>query len=196
MLCLSLSGALLESACGSLPARGDDTAAQAGAIRAYQQQIQISGRITAHYQQNGKPQTLPAGFDWEQSAGGIVLTLYSPLGQTIARISQDAHGARLEQEGQSPRWAADLNQLAAEALGWPLPVSGLRDWLQGYVRQTDGRLQRLAAQDQTLDSEGWQLRYASWQDPPDFPKRIDLHRYTDEAGEVSLRIVIDQWKTP
>jgi outer membrane lipoprotein LolB len=44
--------------------------------------------------------------------------------------------------------------------------------------------------------DGWRIRYAGWQDdtPPTRPKRIDLERYTAQAGDVSIRIVIDKWQ--
>lgn len=197
MLCLGLSLALFSTACSSLRVQPESAAAQQfSQQRAYQDAIQISGRITVHYQQNSKEQVLPGSFDWEQSAERLCITLYTPLGQTLARISQDANGAVLEQDGQAPRQAGDLDQLLNEALGWPLPVAGLRDWLQGYLPQAGGARLALAAQDQTLSTDGWQLRYASWHAAPTFPKRLDLQRYTSEAGEVSIRILIDQWKTP
>ncbi|MFD2270583.1 lipoprotein insertase outer membrane protein LolB [Undibacterium arcticum] len=98
--------------------------------------------------------------------------------------------------------AADVDALAADALGWPLPVAGLREWLQGFATNVDGRRFIASAQNDSVNTrDGWRIRYVSWQDEPDrngatitHPKRIDLARSTAQAGEVSMRIVIDSWQ--
>ena len=166
----------------------------ATAERQYQPKIQISGRINIQYQQADKPQNMPGNFEWEQDAQGIRINLLSQLGQTLARITQTANGAVLEQSGKEPRQAADIDQLLQTTLGWSLPVAGMRDWLQGFVATNGNKAAALKAVDQTVTTEGWTLRYASWQADGSFPKRIDLQRYTEQAGDVSIRIVIDEWK--
>src|SRR5438445_537267 len=82
-----------------------------------------------------------------------------------------------------------------------LPVAGLRDWLQGYATGADGRRFIASAEHDSVNTrDGWRIRYVSWQDEPASsgaaitrPKRIDLARSTAQAGEVSMRIVIDSW---
>ncbi len=167
--------------------------------RAYQDSITLSGRIQVQYQQNNQSQNLPGSFEWQQNKDDTRISLISPLGQTIANISQTPAGATLQQANQPLRNADDLDSLLSDALGWPLPVAGLRDWLQGYTRTPEGQRKMLPPQDdQMLNTDGWSIRYVSWQDDAGQarPKRIDLQRYTSQAGEVTMRIVIDQWKTP
>ena len=156
----------------------------------YQDDIQLSGKISVRYENENKPQQLPGSFEWEQRGQHLQITLFSPLGQTLAKITQDENRAILEQDGQAPRYAQNLDQLLQDSLGWALPVSGLRDWLQGFVRQADGKQQALSRIDQKLDSDGWTLRYASWQSEIYLPKRIELNRYTTKAGNVSISIFI------
>ncbi|MCU6432254.1 lipoprotein insertase outer membrane protein LolB [Undibacterium sp. Jales W-56] len=186
LLCLWLSG------CASPPHRAAGSASE----RSYHSNIQISGRILVRYQQNGKPQSLPGSFEWQQTPDSLTIALLSQLGQTIATINQTASGASLQQAGQETRYASDLDSLLTESLGWSLPVSGLRDWLQAYSRNPQGQRTALAAQDNIeIDTDGWHLRYATWEAGADSPrpKRIDLQRSTVQAGELSLRIAIDQW---
>jgi outer membrane lipoprotein LolB len=95
-----------------------------------------------------------------------------------------------------PLQADNLDQLLADALRWPLPVSGMRDWLQGFIRQPDGSRTALVATDQTINSDGWNIRYASWHASTNLPKRIDLNRYTTSAGEVILNIFIEAPQNP
>jgi outer membrane lipoprotein LolB len=128
------------------------------------------------------------------------ITLLSPLGQTIALIDVSPQGASLTQAGQPVRHAPDVDALTAQTLGWPLPVSGLREWLQGIAQTASG--QRFVAtpqQSEVVTRDGWQIRYANWQPddspPPQArPKRIDLVRNTQQAGDVSIRIAIDSWQ--
>lgn len=193
-LCLAQS--LFLSGCSSLQPLSN--ARQA--TRPYQEQVQISGRIHVQYQKEEREQSLPGNFEWQQNKDATDITLLSQLGQTMAVIHQDGFGASLQQANQPLRNAENLDSLLTETLGWPLPVAELRNWLQGYQRLPNGQLTALPAQDNlSLNLEGWQLRYISWQEEEDgqiHPKLLHLRRDTNEAGEVSLRIVIYQWKTP
>lgn len=167
--------------------------------RQYQERLQISGRIHVQYQKDEKEQSLPGNFEWLQGKDATDISLLSQLGQTMASIHLDTSGASLRQANQPLRTAENLDSLLSEALGWPLPVAELRNWLQGFQRLPNGQLAALPAQDQlTLNLEGWRLRFISWQDQGGqiHPKLIDLRRDTSNAGEVSIRIVIDQWEAP
>jgi outer membrane lipoprotein LolB len=178
------------------------TAAEQAARRTYHDAIVLGGRLSLRYQQNGFDQAVHGNFTWQQSPERTLVTLSSPLGQTMATIEITPGLSTLIQAGQAPRSATDVDALAASALGWPLPISGLRDWLQGFGTDANGRRfiavpQAKAAGTTTLD--GWRINYASWQndDPPlasSHPKRIDLERSTEHAGDVALRIVIDDWQ--
>ncbi len=194
LLTLPVALGLLLSGCAGMVAPGS---APADHQRAYQENIELSGRLLVLYQQNDKEQSLPGSFEWKQNRNSTAVTLLSPLGQIVATITVDAAGATLVQAKQAPRHASDLDSLMHETLGWPMPITGMRDWLQGFVRNPQGQRAAVAtSNDATIASDGWQLRYASWQDDFTLPKRIDLHRYTQQAGNVALRIVIDPPKTP
>lgn len=170
------------------------------AARDFHESIDIEGRISVRYQHDNKDEALHGSFTWNQNADKTAVTLLSPLGQTIALITTEPAGATLAQGGQPVRYASDVDALTAEALGWTLPVAGLRDWLQGFGTDHAGR--RFTATPQAADvttRDGWQIRYASWHDDggassPYRPKRIDLFRQTAQAGELSIRIVIDTWQ--
>ena len=197
MLLTGLSGALLSSACSSLPPATTNSAEPLRSVsRSYQENIHLSGKISVRYEHNNKPQNLPGSFEWEQTGNSLQISLFSPVGQTIARITQNERGALLEQEGKMPLQADNLDQLLADTLRWPLPVSGMRDWLQGFIRQPDGSRTALHATDQTVSTDGWNIRYASWHASSNSPKRIDLSRYTTSAGEVTLNIFIEAPQNP
>jgi outer membrane lipoprotein LolB len=167
--------------------------------RSYQPTIAVGGRLSVRYQQQGQPQSLQGKFFWQQQGDDTRITLYSPLGQTIAIITITPELAAMTQPDGEKREAPNVGALTQEVLGWPMPVDGLRYWLQGFVQSGDGRLQ-MAGPDgaRSFQSGGWQVRYVSWQRNARtlYPKRLDMERSTHEAGDIALRLVIDEWKEP
>lgn len=189
---LLLSFGALLGACSTTKALN---ATQQNQSRTLQQQVQLQGRISIQYQQNDQPQTVIVNFDWQQMPQDLHITLSSPLGQTIATIQENASGARLEQAKQEPRIAADIESLLVENLGWTIPVSGLKAWLQGFDLTANGQAIALPTRDYyRLQSQGWQLDFVSWQVDAGIihPKRIDLYKNTEQVGEMNIRIVIEE----
>jgi outer membrane lipoprotein LolB len=170
---------------------------------AYRDSINIDGRMSVQYEQNGSNESLHGNFSWSQTPKRTVVTLSSPLGQTLAVIEVTPELSILKENGQSPRMATDPDSLTELALGWPLPVAGMRYWLQGVATDTSGmRFVASAQSDKTeavTTQDGWHIRYVSWQESENspataHPKRIDLTRHTQQAGDVSIRLVIDNWQ--
>ena len=192
-----LAFSLLAAGCAGI-ATAPHVPTDAAIVRNYQQAIDIGGRMSVRYQQYGRDEALHGSFEWQQRPGRTQLTLSSPLGQTIAQIAILPNGATLTQSGQPPLAAADADTLTAQALGWPLPVSGLRGWLQGNVTDRSGKQRVATPQDENTDIEtvdGWRIRYAAWDSSAaPRPRRIDLSRTTEQAGEVALRLVIDTYE--
>jgi outer membrane lipoprotein LolB len=189
----------LLSACATTGPSAPGSTAQSAA---YRDNIDLRGRLAVNYQNNGKNEALSGTFTWKQTPARIDVALASPF-STIATISVTPGEARLTQSGQPPRVAADIDALTAQALGWSLPVAGLRDWLQGYATGADGkRFIASPANDSVTTRDGWRLRYVSWQDAAPGgaapqPRRIDAERSaTLSAGELSIRIVIDAQEQP
>ena len=165
--------------------------------RNYHDSLTLSGRLSVNYSQNGQPQSLQGKFQWTQRPDRTDIELYSPLGQTIARIAIAPGHAWLQRSGGEIREASSVDALTQETLGWPLPVDGLRFWLQGFTRDANQQL-RAVTPDETAEmrSDGWRVRYVSWQgEPPgpSWPRRIDIER-EGGAQPIALRIVIDDWR--
>ena len=169
----------------------------AQAARSFHPSLAATGRLSVRYEDRSGPQALHGSFQWNQVPDETHITLLSPLGQTVARIAVTPAGAVLEQASRPPLDAGNADALTAQALGWPLPVAGLRDWLQGFGSDAQGRSFVASPQSGTFTTaDGWRLRYSTWQDDDHGsarPRRIDLERDTAEAGAVAIRIVIDTW---
>lgn len=170
---------------------------------AYRNTITIDGRLSVQYERNGANEALHGSFSWSQKPGHTTVTLSSPLGQTLAVIEVTPDMSILKAEGQPPRTAPDPDSLSELALGWPLPVSGMRDWLQGIATDANGKQFIASAESEKAEKvttqNGWHIDYVSWQPSETtpvtiHPKRIDLARNTQQAGNVSIRLVIDNWQ--
>ncbi|CAM3419485.1 outer membrane lipoprotein LolB [Cupriavidus taiwanensis] len=191
LLCLGVP--LLLQACASVaPSRSFDVD-QDAASRQY------TGRFSANYVRYGRDEGVQGSFRWEEQGRNVRLDLVSPLGQTLAVVTATPSGATLDLPNQPPRNAPEVDTLMEEALGFALPVAGMRDWLHG--RATQGSPARATRDEQgrlaTLAQNGWTVRYVAWQDTPapgaaatQVPRRIDLAR---DAGSnpLSVRLVID-----
>jgi outer membrane lipoprotein LolB len=168
------------------------------AVRVYRDSLTLTGRLSVSYRHNDKPQSLQGKFRWAQRPERTEIELSSPLGQTLARITITPGHAWLQQSGGEIREAASVDALTEEALGWPLPVEGLRFWLQGYIRDAGNRLHPVMPADaEGMRSDGWRMRFVSWHDHAGelAPKRIDFTREglgQDTRSPLSMRIVIDQ----
>jgi outer membrane lipoprotein LolB len=164
-------------------------------VEGYRTTFEAAGRLSVNYLKDGNPESLSGKFNWSQVPGRIDVSLSSPM-STIATISITPESATLVQADKVPHVAKDIDTLTAQSLGWSLPVSGLRDWLQGYATDADGkRFVATPANNTVLTADGWRLRFVSWQDeaaPHPSPKRIDAERNASAtADELAIRIVID-----
>jgi outer membrane lipoprotein LolB len=190
----TLCAGLLLAACAGMPT-GDGQGSRAP-VAPYQETIDLSGRLLVNFQKDGQPDTISVRFNWAQAPALINIDLVTMLGQTVARISVTPDSATLTQANQAPRVAADIDALTRQTLGWSLPVSGLRDWVQGYATDAEGRRFAASPANNTVTTrDGWRLRFVSWQDPDaaqPSPRRIDAERSASASSDaLVIRIVLD-----
>lgn len=161
----------------------------------YRETIDLSGKLSVNYQKDGRQESITGNFNWEQRPGAIDVALISPLGQTVATINVTPTAATLVQGGQEPRTADDIDSLTQQTLGWPLPVSGLRDWLQGYALDGQGqRFRASPANNSVTTRDGWRLRFVEWQDAAGtqpVPRLIQAERAASgDITDLAIRIVV------
>jgi outer membrane lipoprotein LolB len=169
------------------------------AVGAYRDTIDLAGSLSVSYQkQDGQPDRLSGRYTWTQRPGRVDVSMTSPLGQTVAEISVTPNSATLTQANRPPRVARDIDTLTRQELGWPLPVAGLRDWLQGYAIDAQGkRFAASPANNSVVTRDGWRLRFKEWQkaaagtSAAPMPSVIVAERSaTADSGELSISISI------
>ena len=181
--------AILLSACAQAPVK---PASPAQAEATARTQIDYAGRFAVKYNdQNGAEKNAYGNFTWHQDGETVSVELKSPLGQTLAVIESAPASATLELPNHPPQTAAKVDDLMHDALGFALPVSSLRYWLEpaaapGTNATTDidpknGRLKE-------LKQNGWTVDYYEYT-ADNAVKRMNL---THEEPPLAIRIVLDR----
>jgi len=151
---------------------------------------EISGRLSARHGEDA----FAAGFHWRHAGYRDELDLASPLGQTVARLTGDAHGVALQTPDGKVETASDWTTLTSRGMGWALPVEGLAFWIQGAPRKDapymfevrdDGALG-------VLRQDGWTIVYQAFASDTSGVSRPA--RMTLDYPGVELRLVIDAWQ--
>ena len=147
------------------------------------------GRLSVHYREldGGKEDTVFGRFEWIEHGDTVDLSLLDPLGQGIATVhaTPDHAVLRLSDGRQFEGTSAD--QLTHQALGYTVPVQGLRSWLLGHASTPGGTL--VPDKDGGLDLKeaGWSVHYPESALPP---RRIDLS-YPGPEVALDIRIVVE-----
>ncbi len=154
------------------------------------QVFQITGRISVRHENEG----FSGNLSWQHSPASDEFVILNPLGQGVARITQNAQGVTLETADGKVRRAQDAETLTEQALGFRLPLSGLPNWVQAQAVGKDAKLRYNA--DGTLDAlseQGWKIDYLSYRAVGAL--RLPGKVYMENA-ELKLRLLIDDWRLP
>jgi outer membrane lipoprotein LolB len=95
-----------------------------------------SGRLALQVEGN-QGQSFSAGFELKGNANAGELTLYSPLGGTLAVLAWAPGSATLRNNGQAREFPS-VEALVAHATGSDIPVAALFDWLRGTQTAVTG----------------------------------------------------------
>lgn len=153
--------------------------------------FQRTGRFAVNVTEAGvPPDAVQGGFSWRDTGSHLQLDLVNPLGSTLARISVEASGATLERADGSTEHAPDADALVARVLHVALPVSSLRDWMQGRPGPgaTEGVQRDDAGRLLSFSQDGWSVRLSRHDSHG--PGLLRLER-RDGARQISARLAVD-----
>jgi len=181
---------LLLAACASVPGPPQPPAGPVVAITG-DPPFELSGRLALR---DGE-RSLTASVRWQFDGNGERLSLAGPFGLGAVEIERTAAGVVLR-DARGERLASDARQLMREALGFSLPLDGLRYWVRGQdtpggrarAIERDGR-GRLAA----FAEDGWSVRIPVYSPEPlaALPRRLEV-----EARDLQVRLLVDTWLQP
>ncbi|WP_206997327.1 lipoprotein insertase outer membrane protein LolB [Trinickia mobilis] len=191
---LASAAVVALAGCSVTPARGPSTSNAATALstqttRAYH------GRFAIQYvDQYGRQRNAYGNFDWQEHGDTVTLQLLNPLGQTMAIVTSSPASATLELPNRQPMTADNVATLMQNALGFALPVEGLRYWLQPSPAPTSRAKTVPDPQQATrlkeIDQDGWTINYLAYADAPATGvKRLNLTR---QDPPLDIKLVLDQ----
>jgi outer membrane lipoprotein LolB len=152
-----------------------------------------AGRFSATTLLGDQRESVSGRFNLEVRGPQQILELASPLGTTVARIEIEPDGARATGARMQEIRGADANALTEQILGWPLPVSGLADWIEGRpVPSRVARVEREGGRVVLLEQDGWAIRLPEYFEAAARPRRLLLERpATANTPSVVLHLIVD-----
>jgi outer membrane lipoprotein LolB len=183
-----LLAVVLLSGCAGLRSREDGNApvVEPGAV-AEIKALKLSGRLGIKQGKEGHSGSLR----WLHASPKHEITVYSPIGTTVAKIEQDASGAKLTTSDKEVYQADDADKLMEQVMGWHFPLNGMQYWVLGRPspdglaeeeRGPNNRLMHLRQQD-------WDIEYADYRPLAniELPYRIVMKR-----ADFVIRLVVDK----
>ncbi|MCC6473352.1 MAG: outer membrane lipoprotein LolB [Burkholderiales bacterium] len=147
--------------------------------------FEMTGRVAVKYGNDASSGRV----SWQHSERSDELLLSSPLGQGLARLSREAGEVRLRLSDGRVFSASDAESLTEQILGWRLPLSGLPQWLRGFVRPAGSAAIRRDAAGRVsgIEQDGWTIEIETWREGR--PERVRLLR-----PDLEIRLVIETWQ--
>jgi outer membrane lipoprotein LolB len=180
--------------CASVKPQGPSMSNAATSVTA-QTSRSYQGRFAVQYDdQNGQQRNAYGNFFWQETGDTVTLQLRNPLGQTLAIVTSSPASATLELPNRQPLTADNVSTLMQNALGFALPVEGLRYWLQPSPAPTSrAKTEKDPEQPSRLKQitqDGWTIDYLAYADAPATGvKRLNLSR---AEPPLDIKLVLDQ----
>jgi outer membrane lipoprotein LolB len=133
-------------------------------------EFSLAGRIAARY----RSEAFTGNIAWRHAKNGDELLISTPTGQGVAQIVRQGDAVLLKTAEPREYRAADSESLTERVLGFPVPIEGLAEWVQGKPAPE-------------LESRGWRVEYQEY-DEQRRPRRM---RLTYQG--IELRLAISQW---
>jgi outer membrane lipoprotein LolB len=194
VLGFAAAAVLVLAGCASVKPQGPSTSNAATSVTA-QTTRSYQGRFAIQYNdQNGQQRNAYGNFTWQETGDTVSLQLRNPLGQTLAIVTSSPASATLELPNRQPLTADNVSTLMQNALGFALPVEGLRYWLQPSPAPTSrAKTEKDPEQPSRLKQitqDGWTIDYVAYADAPATGvKRLNLSR---SEPPLDIKLVLDQ----
>jgi outer membrane lipoprotein LolB len=149
------------------------------------QAFTLQGRVSVQYDE----QSLTGQLRWRADGKTDEVLLSTPLGQGIASISRNEQQVTLVRPDEPSVSAENVEDLTQSTLGFRLPLSGLRYWIQARpdpARASEVRANSAGGVEQ-ISQDGWKIDYLQYVE--NRPRKIHVTR-----EGLEIRLVIDEWQ--
>jgi outer membrane lipoprotein LolB len=153
-----------------------------------------SGRFAAIAISAERSETVSGLFTVEVRGARQTIDLSTPVGMTVARIEIEPGRAMATGPQMQTISGSDADQLIEGLIGWPLPVAGLVDWIDGRPSpDRPASTQRQGERVSEIVQDGWTIRYVEYSSVTQRPRRLLLERQPVGAGPaLSVRVIVDE----
>ncbi len=137
-----------------------------------------------------------AGIKWEEQHEQFHIKLFGPFSQGGVALDGDQQEVTLTLDDGETMTAATPEQLLAEAMGWLLPVSALRDWVRG-VPYSEAAIDNKQLDEQgrltLLKQAGWTIEFLRYMpfETYSMPSKVFM-----KHPDLSVRLVVTDWSRP
>ncbi len=131
-------------------------------------------------------------FRWIQTSGHEKISIYGPLGHTVARLSYDGHHAILVTASRPPQEARDPGILLRRILGVSLPVRVFPNWMLGLRGSSETVKKDAHGLPLRLQSGAWDVAYLNYGQVGG----LKMPRLLEASGPggLRLRLAITHWR--
>ena len=133
-------------------------------------EFSLAGRIAARY----GSESFTGNINWRHAREGDELLISTPTGQGVAQIVRQGDAVLLKTAEPREYRDNDPEALTKRVLGFPVPIDGLADWVQGK-------------RSPQLEERGWKVEYLD-KDAQGRPTRMRLI-----YQGIELRLAVSQW---
>lgn len=140
------------------------------------------------------------GLRWRRTGEEFVIVLEAPFGQGVVRLEssrETSYPIKLSLSDGRVVYAEDAESALLDAIGIPIPVSGLESWIRGLAMKEmpfsheingDGRLKSLAQND-------WHINYLDYFERAGSTAGLPRKMYL-KHDRLALKVVIEHWQKP
>lgn len=132
------------------------------------------------------------GFEWIASAEHHQIHLRTMMGGRQWRLDFGPGYALLEGSDVDQLIDENPDPLVQAAVGWPVPVTLLADWIRGLPAPPGARLR--FAEDGTLEGLDHAIWYLEYQRLRPYNGILLPHRLRAESGQYEVRLVLSSWE--
>lgn len=137
-----------------------------------------------------------AGIKWVEQNDVFHIKLFGPFSQGGVALDGNHQQVTLTLDDGETLTATTPEQLLAEAMGWLLPVSALRDWVRG-VPYSDFPIEHQQLDEMgrltMLEQAGWTIEFLRYMPFETFsmPSKVFM-----KHPDLSVRLVVTDWSRP